>query len=65
MSICMHCTHLHGFTARVGQYYNIVMRVCHRINADIMGHVAKCYVISTITCYALTTELCLPVTMCK
>ena len=36
----------------------------HRVSAGIMGHVivSGSYVISTVTCYALTTELWLPVT---
>ena len=34
----------------------------HIVSAVIMGHVVKWYVISTVTCYALTTELWLPET---
>ena len=36
----------------------LVYHVIHRVSAGIMGHIHKCYVISTVT--YLTTELWLP-----
>ena len=42
--------------------YTIRVRYDHRVSAGIMGHVSVMHVISTVTYYALTSELWLPET---
>ena len=49
-----------SYVSVVDMYYLILLKCC-RVSTSIMGYV-KCYVISTVTCYAMATELWLPET---